>query len=777
MNPPKTTKFSKLTIEDDEKKKSMPAEQRGSLVKTKKVMMDKQDTMSAVSSSITPLTVYERLLLKTKKILDARAQLEVHEKFDNEMVNVTPKPINVPYETERYKKLTEKYLGLQVGDGGGDAEWLSFKSFTSSICKSRSSKGLGFHLSMDDLINGIGDERLQLDSQFSSRQSWQLTASDSSTSSLSEKEEPSQIKYKYSFIRIILRKTELQLLYEQHSSTALKNTEDGNYVEEDNKVYDYLTIGRGKIRRRSEAETQTTDALLKARDVNTWEIKTRDVATYVSYFEMFDTYKMLEDIEYGFLDLEPKRLLIPRNKTANEEFALIAQLPQFHLASVILRRLLAGNVYEQGQRRFRNMTKISRITSKISYKYSLNPLFSFKPIFLDNIRKSVSDMSFCSSNSDILAVSYGIYSYQAAKLPETGKVCVWSIKNPCDAERIYNYYVPVVAVEFSPYIPSLLAIGLSDGSVEVRDITYLNQPPIAVSQRSTSPGVEPVLAIKWIKEGTKSDDYEVIDPFITLSQDGSITQFRIINSPYLAGFKLMTIERIQGSPEGLVESIKSTLDSPHQTNRCAQGLNLTKHPTQMDVYYVLTDEGCVHKCSTNYQHHYLEVLKTHESAVNTMDFSPWSPKLFMTCGNDWTIRIWMEGIFQPLITLTNLFAPYQWAAWSRVHSTILVAINRKQVEIWDIARSILKPMSTTVLGTSNNTMGLFSLDGFSIAIGNARGAVIVNSLDDMPLPPYYQYDNLEKAIYKAVSSFPDLLIELKSIGFFGYTNKGFVIPT
>lgn len=126
----------------------------------------------------------------------------------------------------------------------------------------------------------------------------------------------------------------------------------------------------------------------------------------------------------------------------------------------------------------------------------------------------------------------------------------------------------------------------------------------------------------------------MIDPFIALSQDGSVTQYTIINSPFLSGFKLMSLERIEGVPEGL-PGIKYSSELTQHTNRCSQGLNLTKHPTQLDIYYVLTDEGCVHKCSTNYQHHYLQVLKTHESAVNAMDFSPWSPKLFLTCGNDW----------------------------------------------------------------------------------------------------------------------------------------------
>ncbi|XP_023304991.2 dynein axonemal intermediate chain 4 [Lucilia cuprina] len=763
----KVTKFAKLTIDDDENEETPPPEVKLSLGKTKKVVMDRSDTVSTIGSII-HLSLYDRIRIETQKILDKRSQLQIHELIDNKRVNVTPKPIDLPHETEGYKKLTRKYSAPKAEDG---LDIISFKSMTSTIMKSRSSRGVGFKLSLEDIINGIGSERMLLDLE-SARHS--MASFDSSSSSLSLSDAHLVGKHKLPFIRIILRKTELQLLYEQRSMTAIKNTEDANFVEMDNKQYDYLTIGRGKVRRRSESEAQTSNTLYKARGINTDKTETRDVASYVSFFEMYDTYMQLDDIEYGFNEYETKKLHISQSQTNEEQFAMIAKLPSFHLASDIIKRLLAGNTYEEGQRRFRNMMSVTRTMDKIIYKYSLKPLFNINRASKDNIRKAVSDMSFCYTNGDILAVSYGIYSYQAAKLPNTGEVCVWSIKNPCDPERFYSYEVPVVSVEFSPYMPSLLAIGLFDGTVEVRDIAFYNQPPVAISQRITSPGVDPVLAIKWIKQ-TSANGQEDVDPFITLSQDGSVTQFNIINSPFLSGFRLMTLERIEGIPEGL-PGIKSSTDLPQQTNRCAQGLNLTKHPTHLDIYYVLTDEGCIHKCSTNYQHHYLQVLKTHEGSVNAMDFSPWSPKLFLTCGNDWCIRIWMDGIFQPLITLKNISAPYQWAAWSRVHSTVIIAINRKQCEIWDLKRNILKPMSTTCIGKSYNTMGIFSLNGCAIAIGTERGQVVVSAFDEMPFPPYYQYDTLEKAIYKAVNNFPELVIELKSVGYFGYPNKGFVKP-
>ncbi|XP_061397981.1 dynein axonemal intermediate chain 4-like, partial [Musca vetustissima] len=626
----------------------------------------------------------------------------------------------------------------------------------------------------------IGSERMLTDLRTSTTISPYIDISSSSSSSSIEDKTEKDMKTKFNlpFIRVILRKTELILLYEQQSMTAIKNTEDGNYAEKDNKEYDYLTIGKGKVRRRSDAETQTNDSLFKSRKVNTIRKDTTDTGSYVSYFEMFDTYRKLEEVDSLALeDQEDKTAKENTTKLSPEQqFAAIAKLPSFHWASTILKRLLAGNNFETAQRRFRNMDPIPLTVSNINYKYSLQNLFTIQPYAPDNERRAVSDMSFCYSNSDILAVSYGIYSYQAAKLPSTGEVCIWSIKNPCDPERYYFYNYPVVALEFAPYMPNLLAIGLFDGSIEVRDISKFNQPPVAISQRSSSPGVDPVLAIKWIKQGGNSDDDggDDIDPFLSLSQDGSVTRFHIIRGPYLLGNKQMSLERIEGKPEGLPVTVLNA--ATQEANPRPQCLNLTKHPLHADIYYILTDEGCLHKCSTNYQHHYLEVLKTHKGAVNCMDFSPWSPKLFLTCGNDWFIRIWMEGIFKPLITLHNMYGPYQWAGWSRTHSTILIALNRKQCEIWDLKRSTLKPVSVHKLGSSYNTLALFSRDGNSIAIGNERGKVFLQAFEEMPFAPHYQYDALEKAIFNAVNNFPELLIELKSLGYFGYPNKGMVIP-
>ncbi|XP_073829141.1 dynein intermediate chain at 61B [Musca autumnalis] len=756
----------------DDKNEAVVNDEKLLPMKKKMVMMGKRPSQDGGTPR---LSYYDYVDMEVQKALEIRDYLKIEETFEGQLVDVTPKPIDAEFDTEDYRRLKEKVQSIQKrrGDSSG-----AFKGATSSLLRVKSSRGVGFHLSMEDIVAGIGSERMLTDLRTSSNLSPYIEVSSSSSSSSLEeeaKEEPKS-KHKLPFIRIVLRKTELILLYEQQSMTAIKNTEDGNYAEQDNKQYDYLTIGKGKVRRRSDAETQTEETLFKSRKVNTIRKHTTNTGSYVSYFEMFDTYRKLEELdpvaEGNHKDQAEKEINSPQKLSLEQQYAAIVKLPSFHWASTVMKRLLAGNNFEKSQRRFRNMDPTPLTVSKIDYKYSLKNLFTIQPYAPDNERRAVSDMSFCYANSDILAVAYGIYSYQAAKLPKTGEVCIWSIKNPCDPERYYFYNYPVVSLEFSPYKTNLLAIGLFDGTVEVRDISKYNEPPVAISQRSTSPGVDPVLAIKWIKQVANSDDD--IDPFLSLSQDGSVTRFHIIRGPYLLGNKQMSLERIEGKPEGLPVTLVNV--TTQEANPRPQCLNLTKHPLHLDIYYILTDEGCLHKCSTNYQHHYLEVLKTHKGAVNCMDFSPWSPKLFLTCGNDWLIRIWMEGIFKPLITLQNMYGPYQWAGWSRSHSTIVVALNRKQFEIWDLRRSTLKPVAVHPMESSYNTLALFSRDGNSIAIGNERGKVFIEAFEEMPFAPHYQYDALEKAILNAVNNFPELVIELKSLGYFGYPNKGMVIP-
>nr|XP_036222079.1 WD repeat-containing protein 78-like isoform X2 [Bactrocera oleae] len=583
-------------------------------------------------------------------------------------------------------------------------------------------------------------------------------------------------EHKYPFIKIVLQKSPIFLLYESESFTVPKGTILADLVEEDNKIYDYLTIGRGNVRRRSEAETQTINAVMKTRYVNTNNRDPEEKGTYVSFYEMYDTYKGLLKHDKDEAGRKKSQSVSKMNDIQyNAELAQLKENSRFKFATMIMERILAGNVYQKSQLSFRNFLQPSKSDNVAEYRYKPEVIFTlhapkFGAHHVSGInRKAVSDISFCYGNGDIIAVAYGLFSYSALITVSTGDVCIWSIKNPENPELSYRYNIPVTSVEFSPFLPFLLAIGMMDGTVEVRNITRPNDPPIAVSQRSTSLNGDPVIALKWIKQ--PQDKYD-IDPILALSSNGSVWKYYIIHSPYLLGFKQMVLYRVDGQPEGL--QIKQTPNTVELfANRRPLGLNITLHPQLRDIYFMLTDEGCVYKCSTNTTHTYLDIWQTHEGSVNCMDFSPWSPKLFLTCGNDWCIRIWMDGILKPLITLKYKMKPIYSAQWSRSHSTVIIATNRASLDVWDIHRNILTPVSRTKLSKSFNTMFEHSLCGRSLAVGNEQGDVHICSLIKMPFQPHFQYEQLRRSLFNAISTSADLIIELNNVGFFGYPGKGF----
>lgn len=499
------------------------------------------------------------------------------------------------------------------------------------------------------------------------------------------------------YIKVHLKETPEITFYEQPSKTVSKDSEDAKVVEDNNKVYEELTVGRGRHRRKAEAETQTVNILMKSRDINTISIRKANSSAYVSNFDMFDTYKNLDQTTSEIdINAEQKVSMTTYKVGGVDQFTKIGSSKEFLSAAMITQRCLAGNVYINQQRRFRNMFLPNPLDINVQYTYDLKILWTFKYHVLEHRaidRRAVACISWCPSDGDIIAISYGIYIYLNNSYSKNGCICIWNIKNPVNPEKVYSYPVPVTCVEFSPFSPQLLAIGLFDGTVEVRDISEGTQAlPVAVSDRQDARGCDAVNQIKWLDVKALGDDKETqdIEPFLAITQSGIIIKYKIIKSPYLVASRQMTMDNVVGVPEGIrIKKQKEIV----KANRNPQGLALRIHPEKPDVYFALTDEGSLHKCSINYPRQHMDIFQAHDGSVFCMEFSPWSPKLFLTCGTDWCIRIWLEGITTPLITLSNGIGSVNCAYWNPANSTIIVGVKKNKVEVWDIRKSTLKPVS------------------------------------------------------------------------------------
>lgn len=115
---------------------------------------------------------------------------------------------------------------------------------------------------------------------------------------------------------------------------------------------------------------------------------------------------------------------------------------------------------------------------------------------------------------------------------------------------------------------------------------------------------------------------------------------------------MMRVAKADGKLKGFNSMRKcSNLSIP--VSRYAGARFIRWHPEDSNIYLVGTNEGVVHKCSTNYLDQHLDLFLAHEGPINDLKYSPFSNKIYATCGEDWHLRIWAEG-FLLLLKYLNL---------------------------------------------------------------------------------------------------------------------------
>ncbi|XP_058122936.1 dynein axonemal intermediate chain 4 [Anopheles ziemanni] len=564
-------------------------------------------------------------------------------------------------------------------------------------------------------------------------------------------------------VKIRLTETDDIVLFENPSHIVSQDAEEAALVEEQNRLFET----RPKAQRTADAEAQTRDLPCKSRSVNTECIHRQDVASFVSNYDMYDTYNDLErhTKEINVAESASKMEITTYSREGMEDIdERLNRNQNFHLSSMILQRLLAGNVYREQQIRFRNMYPPDPCRPDIQYLYRLDVLWTYRTV--ETLGKAVAGASWCPANGDIVAIAYGIYGHTGSEDRGNGYVYVWNIKNPVNPERRYRFDCPVTCVAFSHRTPQLLAVGLYDGRVQIRDITDATQSPLAVSNRDKFPIYQPVWDLKWVEF-----DNENKDEVIAVSQNGWVMKYTLTIGEFLAPYPLLRLDRVEGTVEGKLHGADGSGEPVKlQSDLHPQALCVTIHPVKKDKYYIGTDEGAVHWCSINDSFQHLGVWQMHNRGIFCIEFSPWSPKIFLTCSGDWSIRIWIEDLPEPIVTLSTGFAPIQAAYWSPTNSTVIASVTRSGVQLWDIKRRSSKPASETALGglTTPLTVARFTNCGRSLLVGDAEGKAHICALEDMPFPPHFQYRDLQSAIYGKLVTKPDLLTRVRRMGYLGY---------
>lgn len=129
-------------------------------------------------------------------------------------------------------------------------------------------------------------------------------------------------------------------------------------------------------------------------------------------------------------------------------------------------------------------------------------------------KKAVTSLCWNPKYPDLFAVGFGTYDFGGSK--SVGHICLCSLKNNMSPEMTFQTSDNVMCLDWHPHSPSLLAVGLYNGAVQVFDIRDKNKLPIYSSSVKTNKHTDPVWQVKWNHDISKHLN------FYSISSDGRV---------------------------------------------------------------------------------------------------------------------------------------------------------------------------------------------------------------------------------------------------------------
>lgn len=226
--------------------------------------------------------------------------------------------------------------------------------------------------------------------------------------------------------KYLLKENEDTLLYQQNCCTVIRESNDLDDIESNIEGNEEEIISR-----RSDVETQTYYSHSKTRFVHTGYVAKSESGCFVSNYDMHDTYINLEHTtESVRINVDDHQEQLNITNFSRVDYNNLGQNTEFNksfqLSSMILQRILAGNIFHKNQKRFRNMSKIELPDQIPTYSYRIKLLCKYH--FNEVHYNAISSMSWNPKNTDVLAVGYGVFKIQAQKECKSSAVCLWNIK-------------------------------------------------------------------------------------------------------------------------------------------------------------------------------------------------------------------------------------------------------------------------------------------------------------------------------------------------------------
>lgn len=339
---------------------------------------------------------------------------------------------------------------------------------------------------------------------------------------------------------------------------------------------------------------------------------------------------------------------------------------------------------------------------------SLLPLWRFA--YERTKMKQVTSLCWNPKNTDLFAVGYGSYNFLQQG---SGLVCCYSIKNTSYPEYIFPTESGILALDFNPDHPSLLAVGCYDGNVHVYDLAKRTKKPIYSSNVSTGQHSDPVWQVHWDKEEQGRDIN-----FYSVSSDGNVYNWNLSKD----ALKREPVIQLKHIPS--VVGTNSILEQATFYSGLASGCCFDFNRRHEDLFLVGTEEGSIYKCSKSYSGQYIESYKGHHMAVYAVSWNPFHEDIFISCSADWTVKLWNHEHCYPLINF-DLGNSVGDVAWSPYSSTSFAAVTSDgKVHIYDLHENRKDPLcAQKIVKRAKLTKVRFNHNEYLLIVGDDRAGV------------------------------------------------------
>jgi len=325
---------------------------------------------------------------------------------------------------------------------------------------------------------------------------------------------------------------------------------------------------------------------------------------------------------------------------------------------------------------------------------SLLPLWRFQ--YEKTKRMAVTSMAWCpgTDHDDVFVVGYGSFDY--AKQGK-GYLVYFSMKNPSYPEGTVPSPSGIMCLSVNPKKGNLVACGLYDGSVALFDYKEKNANPL-IQTVSVKRHGEPVWDLKWM-----TPDESGRGRFCSISTDGKLRCWTQVKNE-LVGTSMLEFNE-QGS-----------------------GMCIDFHPQNPKIYLCGTEEGMVHKCTTEYSSKYLYSSEAHAGGVMVIKWNPFHEDVYATCGQDWTLKLWNQVRPELCLMSFDLGASVNDLDWAPYSSTVLAAItegDNARAFVYDLSQNKYNPLCYQGVSTKKKTRltrVLFNKSHRILLISNDRGS-------------------------------------------------------